>query len=70
MNKIWIYNSGKNRFKNTCPDGWEHYDFQESKWICGKDRQIDVSDIKRGVKYTSSGTMTKRYYRDLIINRR
>ena len=70
MDKLWIYNSGKNRIRTTCSDGWEHYNFQESKWVCGKDRELNVSDIKRGVRYTPNRMISKKDYRDLIINRR
>ena len=26
----------KNRIKNSCSDGWEHFNESIDKWVCGK----------------------------------
>ena len=42
MRERWVYNSGKNRIKGSCPDNWEHYNFNNERWECGKDRKINM----------------------------
>ena len=51
MRERWVYNSGKNRIKGSCPDNWEHYNFNNERWECGKDRKINMKT--RGRKYDS-----------------
>ena len=66
MKDVWVHNSGKNRIRKTCFDGWEHYNFTNDRWICGKDRKIKLSDIKRGITYDSTDVILKKYYKEVI----
>ena len=66
MKTIWIYNSGKNRIRSICDDGWEHYNYNEERWQCGKDRQINTSDINRGRTYKPTDVILKKYYKEVI----
>ena len=47
-----------NRIKNSCYDGWEHFNESTDKWVCGK-KIFDKYNRLSGSRYIRAKDMTK-----------